>query len=295
MSIECLVQKELYFFPNPFQVRGKDFVVSPFRYPGGKFYALKHILPFLLPVDHDEYREPFLGGGNVFFALPKVEFNWLNDLEQDLMETYSVIADRRLSKKLLDLVVSEEASKERHLVVKNMVPKNRLERAFKTYYLNRTSYCGIINKPAWGYKDGKSSPPPNWGKFITMAGEKLQDVKLSSADFEDVIKAPAKGRSVLMYVDPPYFHADQKRAYTKSFATEDHYRLAEVLKETEYLFCLSYDDCPEIRELYNWAEIHSMSWLYNTANCKGSARKEGDELIITNYRITDYPKDFLFN
>ena len=40
---------------------------SPLRYPGGKSRALKQILP-LIPMSISEFREPFVGGGSVFFA-----------------------------------------------------------------------------------------------------------------------------------------------------------------------------------------------------------------------------------
>ena len=96
---------------------------------------------------------------------------------------------------------------------------------------------------------------------------------------------PAQGKTVLMYLDPPYFHADQKRAYTKPFELNDHVRLANDLKNTPFLFCLSYDDCKEIRDLYEWAHIYDVSWLYNTDNKPGGKRKACKELIITNYEV----------
>lgn len=41
---------------------------SPLRYPGGKSRALKQILPHV-PLNISEFREPFVGGGSVFFAI----------------------------------------------------------------------------------------------------------------------------------------------------------------------------------------------------------------------------------
>lgn len=270
---------------KPFR-RSGSFVKSPFRYPGGKFYALTHILPFILCVPHDEYREPFMGGGSIFFAKPKASVNWVNDLESDIIKTYCVIADPQLRQELIARFSKEVASKERHLEIKQMKINSLLDLAFKTYYLNRTSYSGIINKPSWGYKDGKSSPPENWANFIDQSGKKLEEVNITSLDFEQVITAPSPSKKVLMYLDPPYYHADQKRAYTKPFSFEDHQRLAVSLKNTTHLFCLSYDDCEEIRLLYKWAEINEVSWLYNTANLNGIPRKLGKEIIITNYQVS---------
>lgn len=262
-----------------------DFVKSPLRYPGGKFYALKHIMPFIDCVAHDEFREPFIGGGSVFFGKKKSKFNWINDLEKDLVDLYKAFSDENIVAEIGRMLDKEIATPDRHSEMKMFSPKNFTEKAFKTFYLNRTSYSGIIHKPAWGYKVGKSSPPQNWHNFIKQALPKLQNVKITSHDFEDVINADAKGKTVLMYLDPPYYHADQKRAYTKPFQENDHKRLSKVLYSTEFHFCLSYDDCEEIRDLYSWAYIYEKQWLYNTANKKGESRELGNELVITNYKV----------
>ncbi len=261
-------------------------VKSPLRYPGGKFYALKHIMPYIECVNHDEYREPFFGGGSVFFAKEKAKYNVLNDLECEIINFFRTILNPDLKEQLIAKLIIETASKERHGIIKDMATENELERAFKTYYLNRTSYCGIINLPAWGYAVGKSSPPENWGNFIEAAAKKLTGAEFFSLDYSEILKMPARGKSVLTYLDPPYYHADQKRAYTKSFTFEDHIRLSNDLKNYNHKFCLSYDDCPEIRCLYDWANIYDVSWLYNTDNTQnGEKRKSCKEVIITNYKV----------
>ena len=43
-----------------------------FRYPGGKAKAIKFIKPFWENCPHQEYREPFVGGGSVFIAKENV-------------------------------------------------------------------------------------------------------------------------------------------------------------------------------------------------------------------------------
>lgn len=272
------------YWAVPYVSKGKK-VKSPLRYPGGKFYALKHIMPYIECIEHDEYREPFMGGGSVFFAKEKAKYNILNDLESDIVNFYNIILNNDAKCELINRLVNETANKDRHNEIKNFEPKNDLDRAFKTYYLNRTSYCGIINTPAWGYAEGKSSPPENWGAFIENASEKLKGSELFSLDYEEILHMPPKGKSVLIYLDPPYYHADQKRAYTKPFSLEEHTRLANNLMNCQYKFCLSYDDCYEVRALYKWANIYDVSWLYNTDNISGKKRRVCKELIITNYPV----------
>jgi len=265
--------------------KSREHVQSPFRYPGGKYYALKYILPFLDAYSHDEYREPFVGGGSVFFGKRRAPHNWLNDLEPRVVEVYKAIQSVDRSVILAARVAKEAATRERHAEVKALSVNDPDDVAFQTYYLNRTSYSGIINRPAWGYAVGSSSPPCNWPRFIEGAHPKLKDVKLSCLDFEEVLGAKIRGKRALLYLDPPYFLADQKRAYTQPFQLNDHLRLERSLRDLKHAFLLSYDDCPEVRSLYKWAHIYEQSWFYNTANSSGP-RKVGRELFITNYKVT---------
>lgn len=268
-------------------IKPKDFTQSPFRYPGGKWYALKYIIPILDSYPHDEYIEPFVGGGSVFFGKAKARFNWINDLEKVMVITYKAIQSPKRCQTLVQRVSRETASRERHGEVKAYVPKTHDDIAYRTYYLNRTSYSGIINKPAWGYETGFSAPPANWTRFLNGAHAKLSGVKITNEDFAAVLDSPCRGERPLFYLDPPYYLADQKRAYTQPFVHADHVRLEEQLRTFKHAFVLSYDDCDEVRALYSWAYLYEQSWFYNTANSKGP-RKVGKELFITNFKVNHH-------
>ena len=264
----------------------KKSVLIPFRYAGGKYYALKTLEPFWKAVVHDEYREPFFGGGAVFFAKEKVKHNWVNDIDKDLMTTYQVMADPVLKEKLIERVSREVASKERHKEILKIVPKNDLDVAFKYFYLNRTSFSGKMRAPSWGYRPKRSLPPERWYERIVPCGDMLKDVKMTSSDFSEVITAPSQGKQVLLFLDPPYFRAKQKSHYTFPFTKEDHIRLMNLLKSTKHKFFLTYDDCPEIREMYSWAKIYPIQFYYRIESSKAvGGRKKGFELVITNYDV----------
>jgi DNA adenine methylase len=269
-------------------LKENDKVLLPFRWAGGKFYALKFLEKFWKEIEHDEYREPFLGGGSVFWAKEKANINWINDIDEELVFTLEFISNFEQRDKLLELFKDEaEASKEKHAKVKGYIPSSDLEKAYRYYYLNRTSYSGKMKNPSWGYKPKRSLPPPRWKERIIPCSEKLQGVQLTSLDFEEVIQAPAQGKNVLMFLDPPYFKAKQESHYVKSFKLDDHMRLAMVLKKTKHKFFLTYDDCDEIRELYSWANIYEINFFYrlDNSNDNNKKRKKGNELVITNYKV----------
>lgn len=265
----------------------KNKTLLPFRWAGGKYYALSKLSQFWENFEHDEYREPFLGGGAVFWAKPKAKFNWLNDIDDGLIRTLEFIKNPKNRKKLLELFEDEkEATKESHTRIKNLEPKSELEFVYKYYYLNRTSFSGKMKNPSWGYRPKRSLPPQRWKERIIPCGEKLANTKLTNLDFSSVILEKATGKKVLIFLDPPYYHAKQESHYAFSFKKEDHERLASVCKKTKHKFFLTYDDCPEIRKLYSWANIFSLEFYYRLDNSKdnGDKRKIGSEIIITNYK-----------
>ncbi len=279
-------------------------VNSPFRYAGGKFYARKLILEYLLP--HSYYVEPFAGGGSIFFAKDKVQRNWLNDIDEELMNVYLFIRDN--PEQLIAALKGEVATKERHSFYKNgFIPSNDLERATRWYYLNRTSYSGIMNMKNcyWGYGDKYSMRPENWERNILRTSLKLHNVRLTQLDFEEVLEQVED--EAFVFIDPPYFNADQDKFYNYPFAKECHYRLRNALKRlsSRFNFLLTYDNNPEIQDLYAWAEvIHEKEWNYTInrtddqkltkaikdgevkeAKVQKGSRYKGKEIFITNYEF----------
>ena len=275
---------------------------SPFRWAGGKFYARKIIEKYI--PKHDFYVEPFLGGGSVFFHKNKVN-SWLNDYEKDLINCYKVIKSNLSD--LLDKLKNEKATKERHRWFKNeFSPKTKIEQAFKYYYLNRTSYSGIMKRENcfFGYGEKYSMRPENWPRQLEKNSKKLQKVKITNFDFEKVINN-IKTKNTFVFLDPPYFNADQNKFYTKSFGVQDHIRLCKILKKNnnKFKFLLTYDNCEEIREMYKWAKFSdSQEWNYviaRTDNQKekkklkdgfSRPRSKGKEIFIYNYSIKDESK-----
>lgn len=264
---------------------------SPFRYAGGKFYARKLIIEHI--PEHDFYIEPFAGGASIFFAKPKAKNSWLNDIDKELINCLTVIRD--FPEKLINRLKDEKATKERHGYYKNeFKPKNKLDRAVRWFYLNRTSYSGIMNMQNcyWGYGEKYSMRPENWPRNILRTSEKLQGVKLTSLDFEDVIREAPKNS--FLFIDPPYFNADQDKFYACSFKKEDHFRVAKILKKhsKRIKFLVTYDNSKEVRELYEWAiDMHEREWNYtisrtddqkNKTDKKGT-RSKGKEIFIVNY------------
>ena len=255
----------------------------PLRYPGSKYNALKIIKNFLPEEKIESFCEPFFGSGAFFFKLINCNESHINDYDHNLINFYKIIKNTKLRKELIKNVSKFRPSKKEFNSLRSKKFKNKFDQACQYFIINRTAYSGIMNRPNWGYHPKKSVQPLKWGNRIESSGRKLKDAKLTSFDFRLFFKKKLFKKKTFLFIDPPYFKADQKRAYFKSFTEEDHMDLSKILKNLDNKFLLTYDNCREIKKLYAWANVSEVSWRYHTANSNNTSRKMGNELIIKNY------------
>lgn len=108
-------------------------------------------------------------------------------------------------------------------------------------------------------------------EFLRMASDRLQSVVIENVDFERLLKTYDR-TGAMFYLDPPYYEAE--KYYPDRFQPEDHVRIKGK-------FLLSYNDCPEIRELYKDYVIQELDrWDNLTAKTKSRRYRE---LLIKNY------------
>ncbi len=251
-----------------------DFIHSPFRYPGHQIYVLDTLLS-LIP-DHQSYAEPFCGGASIFFGKTKVKENWLNDIDRELIDTYKVIRDQ--PEKLVAVLSKEKVSKQRHYYFKEeFTPENCFETAVRWFYLNRTSRLETMSM-FWEFDDRISTTPEKWCEAIQECSRKLQFVKLTSLDFEEVIYSAPLG--AFLFLAPPYsiHHSSaENKLHKYPFEKESHFRLARILRlnADRIKFLLTYNENEEIREIYSWDNLRVLN-LPNKPHQK-------EEIVIMNY------------
>jgi DNA adenine methylase len=259
------------------KTNGPVCIHSPFRYPGNQIYALDTLLS-LIP-EHRYYVEPFCGGASTFFGKPKAEDNWLNDVDRELIGTYTVIRDQ--PEKLVAALVGEEISEKRYnYFKKGFVPRNSFEIAVRWFYLNRTSRIETMSR-FWEWDEKLASRSVDWRDGILDCSNKLQDVRLTSGDFEFVLDHVPEG--AFLFVAPPYsiHHPSVRNQLHKyPFEREAHFRLVNALKvlDGKVKFLVTYNENDELRKMYSWGKHITIFKLPNK-----SPQKE--EMVIINYKL----------
>ena len=258
------------------------------RYSGGKYYALKQLEKFWKKIDHKTYVEVFFGGGAVFWAKPKVKSNIINDIDEELIFFLKFIKSKNNLLKLIKRLEKEPTpSKERHSLIKVMTTKNSLDKAFKYFYINRTSFSGKMNNPYWGFRPVRSLPIKRWHERLAPCSNKLKDVDIENKNFTKILNKYKNKKNTLIYLDPPYYSPSKKTHYKYFFEKKVHEELNKILVKVKTPFFLSYDDCSEIRELYKKFYIHEIKFYYRVSNSNDEDKKriKKKELVITNFKI----------
>ncbi len=117
--------------------------------------------------------------------------------------------------------------------------------------------------------------------LISQLQDRMANVVVENQDFETLIKHYDRPNA-FFYLDPPYFSTEDM--YEVGFGWDDHVRLRDTLKNIKGKFLLSYNDCDEIRELYNGFSMFDFSRTHSMAQ-RYEAGKEFKELLIGNYDL----------
>ena len=248
---------------------------------GGK-KALRDAVLARFPPYYERYIEVFGGAGWILFHKPPdMDFEVYNDFNSNLVNLYRCVRNNpnKLKYKLRYVLNSrEDFDWISMLHKKQLFPKLRdYDRAAKFYQLVRYSYAS-------GLDSFGSQPHSIWSDFpmIDMAARRLQKVIIENKDFEKLIRQYDRPVS-FFYCDPPYFATE---SYYKDvgFTTKDHIRLRNTLLECKGKFLVSYNDCPEIRALWDkpGIKIESISRINNLAQRYDNGCMY-EEVLISNY------------
>jgi len=178
-----------------------------FRYPGCKARLRKAIMS-LAPARFTEYREPFVGGGAVFFGIRKDVRRWINDMDPALMAVYLALRDRRepfIEACRAIKPLEEDESPERLQAVFHLFVEDRdMDPALRYFFLSRTAWGGV---PYRLHRTPFCAAAELWNIVesdrLDRAGEFLQRVTITVGDYIPLLKAPGEG--VWVYADPPYY------------------------------------------------------------------------------------------
>lgn len=287
-------------------------IKTPVSWMGNKTSIL-HILYALFPLSYGRYIEPFGGSGAALLGkdIPD-KFEVYNDYNANLVNLFRCMRDRpmdfirelgflnlnaRDDFNMLKRFFQKESFSEEYLkqeleLTNILLHAPKAEEVRALYKASKEDYdlrraVMFLKLIRYSYSSGGKSyacQPFNVASLFSLIeqlGERLANAVIENQDFEVLIKHYDRP-DAFFYCDPPYYTSEY--VYECGFTWEDHARLKNALAETKGKWLVSYNDCPEIRELYqeysffDFKRVHSMVQKYE-------AGKEFLELLIGNYDL----------
>ena len=276
----------------------KKVILQPFtKWTGGKRQLLP-IIKELMPETYNDYYEPFIGGGALFFDLAP-ERAVINDYNAELINCYQQI--RNNPQELIDLLKyhQENNSKDYYLQLRSADRDDRInnmsdvQRAARILYMLRVDFNGLyrvnsknqFNVPYGRYKNPKIVDVDLIHQISGYLNE--NDIEILQTDFADAVAGAQTGDFV--YFDPPYIPLNETSSFTsythEGFSYEEQVRLRDTFKELTdrgVYVMLSNSSSPLVEELYQDFNVHFVE-AQRTNGAKSSSRGKISEIIVTNY------------
>lgn len=280
------------------------------KYRGGKSKEFAHY-ERLIPKDFDTYYEPFVGGGATFFRLsPKKAV--IGDINEPLITFYRGVRDDfdDLSKELRGLQDIYEKNQRDYKAKKEASPSERVpnaneelyyrlrdqynglskatySRATLYFFINKTSYSGMIRYNAQGHFNVPFGRYEHFNTaLVTKAhSELLQRTEVLCADYEESFKrATAKD---FMYLDPPYdcvFNDYGNQQLANGFDEKQHRRLAEQFRKLKCRALMVIGHTPLTEELYGNFVKAEYAKDY-AVNIRNRFHSQATHYVVTNYEV----------
>lgn len=260
------------------------------KWPGGKSWFVSKYRDLFLR-EYNNYYEPFLGGGSVFFKLsPRNAI--LSDVNSDLINLFEVMRDSH--EKLAELMNyhNENHSKDYYYEMRGKEPREKLESAARMLYLNRTCFNGMYRVN----KQGKFNVPIGTKKNCIYDVQKfseyskiLNNTILMNSDFSKSISLTNKND--LIFADPPYTVSHNQNSFIKYnetlFSWEDQIRLLNDLDDANKrgaIVIATNAYFNDIMELYSNKGFYlSKIERHSNLSSKISNRRITQELLITSF------------
>jgi DNA adenine methylase len=274
------------------------------KWAGGKSRLISQIKNFI-PQEFNNYFEPFVGSGALFFymvrsAIIKRNFSaYLSDINSEVINVYKAIKDN-----LPDLIRELQSNEtDYYKDPKTFYYKlraddfefNDTKKAARFITLNKTCYNGlyrvnkkgVFNVPIGNYINPKICDLENLTEVNKIMN--LTNTILENYDYHNI--STKINENDFIYFDPPYHPLNETSNFTNytthGFDYNQQKRLADFFYELDKRKCkilLSNSDTTVIRDLYSsfTENIISINTL-RSINSNPERRKNHSELIIKNF------------
>lgn len=261
------------------------------NYTGGKYQMLDTIYQ-MLPADYTTWIEVFCGSAVITLNKTPSRVEIINDLNSEIFNLFNVVKHKH--KEFLEQFTYVLNSREFYYKLRKNCMKDLsdVEKAFKTFYIIRSTFGSRLNRPSfarWTTLRKKGVDFDNIEQLVNKTYDRLKGVLIENDDYSEILtKYDAK--DVFFFLDPPYLTEDNKRCrdYVYTMSQHDYVVLNSYLTKLKGRFLMTTNDCQFLRKLFKEFNQTVKYIKYSITNKeirdnpKCVSKKTG-QLIVANY------------
>jgi len=217
------------------------------------------------------YVEPFVGSGDIFFALnldPTKVKSYINDKDTDVATAFKIM---KSNPNISNIAKFKNMSLEQ---VRSFAKQSHtgLDRLAQIIY----KLCGTYGSQGEGkiYKNPNIEPKL---RKIPKYAEYLKNTTITSTDYKSLFSHDSP--NTFFYLDPPY---EKSKGLYKSDVI-NYIEMANRLKKIKGKFLLSINDSREIRDIFKDFKISGLSVEGGGTEHSSIGKTTRKELFIKNY------------
>ncbi len=258
------------------------------RWAGGKRWLVDQIFPLIAKCSYNNYHEPFLGGGAVYFGINPMNNAFLSDINADLINAYIQVRDN--PQQVINTMMQYENTEENYYKIRSQKTDCLIQKAANFIFLNQTSFNGLyrVNK-----KGEYNVPYGNRRKWhfsqetICAASKRLKNSTINCFDFEK--SAYYIHENDFVFLDPPYAVPKNEGGFLKYnsilFSIDDQERLrrfVDIIEEKHAFYIMTNAAHPRIAEIFKKENNMRIVRRANLIGGKKAVRNVVEEYLFTN-------------
>ncbi len=259
---------------------------APFGRAGSKVRLAPWIVWVASLIMHRKWGELFAGSCAATLNKPPVKWEFLNDKDQWISNFLSVLRNRSQKAELLRLLrysAWEKADYERcTATIKGRLPlPNDPVELARVFLVNN---CQSFDRSGRTFSVSEvKSGICKWKRideYIDQMADRIRDCTIFNLDYSEALKIrQMDDPKMLIYVDGPYVDVEKTFYAENKHDGFDHVALRQGIECSQASFLVSYEDHPQVRDLYSEAD----GWLIQEADVTrslGNNGKRARELLI---------------
>lgn len=225
---------------------------------------------------HRTFIDMFFGAGGIFFNKPLADYNFCNDIDDNVFNLYTV-----LQKQKYELIEAIELMPITESLMKywnNNIEDEPIQKAVRFLMLSNFGYMGKPETLCFGQSYGNQKKSTL--SKIQQTFDRIKFSQFMCTDFRKVlgkVQFRDNENEAFIYADPPYIN--QTHTYKEGFTESDTIDLFQLLVGTGVKFAISEFDNDFVMGLANDYKLNII-----TIGERQNMKNRRTEILVTNYR-----------